>query len=135
TPDALEKVLSSITKVKQGRVLTVFGAPGNRDRGKRPLMGRVVESLSDRMIITSDNTENEEPMAIIKEVLKGVKRPGSAVVEPDRKKAIKLAIESAGPGDVVLIAGKGHEKYQDIMGKKFAFEDKKVALGALKAVL
>jgi UDP-N-acetylmuramoyl-L-alanyl-D-glutamate--2,6-diaminopimelate ligase len=133
TPDALEQVLSTLAKVKKGRLITVFGAPGNRDRGKRPLMGKVAEKLSDTVIITSDNTENEKPMDIINEVLGGVRNPGKAVVEPDRRKAIRLAIGGAKPGDVVLIAGKGHEKYQDIMGKKSAFEDKNEALKALKA--
>jgi UDP-N-acetylmuramyl-tripeptide synthetase len=134
TPDALEKTLSAINEVKKGKVITVFGAPGNRDRGKRPLMGEVVEKLSDRIVVTSDNTENEEPMTIIKEILKGLKRPGSAVVEPDRRKAIKLAIAGAEKGDVVLIAGKGHETYQDIKGKKLPFDDKKEALKAMKDV-
>jgi UDP-N-acetylmuramyl-tripeptide synthetase len=133
TPDALEKVLEAVNQVKKGRVITVFGAPGNRDRGKRPLMGSVVERLSDRMVITSDNTEHEEPMDIIKEILKGLKRPATAVVEPDRRKAIRLAVRAAQPGDVVLIAGKGHETYQDIKGKKTRFEDRKEALKALKA--
>jgi UDP-N-acetylmuramoyl-L-alanyl-D-glutamate--2,6-diaminopimelate ligase len=133
TPDALEQVLSTLAKVKKGRLITVFGAPGNRDRGQRPLMGKVAEKLSDTVIITSDNTENEKPMDIINEVLGGVRNPGKAVVEPDRRKAIRLAIGGAKPGDVVLIAGKGHEKYQDIMGKKSAFEDKNEALKALKA--
>jgi UDP-N-acetylmuramoyl-L-alanyl-D-glutamate--2,6-diaminopimelate ligase len=134
TPDALDAVLKAINAVKKNRVITVFGAPGNRDRGKRPLMGKTVENLSDRMIVTSDNTENEEPLDIINAIMKGVKDKAAAIVEPDRKKAIEKAVKMAGRGDVVLIAGKGHETYQDIGGRKLPFEDKKAALAAVKRV-
>jgi UDP-N-acetylmuramoyl-L-alanyl-D-glutamate--2,6-diaminopimelate ligase len=132
TPDALTAVLKAVNAVKKNIVITVFGAPGNRDRGKRPMMGAVVEKLSGRMIVTSDNTENEEPMDIINEIMKGVKNKNRVIVEPDRKKAIETAVKMAGRGDVVLIAGKGHEKYQDIGGRKLPFEDRAAALAAIK---
>jgi UDP-N-acetylmuramoyl-L-alanyl-D-glutamate--2,6-diaminopimelate ligase len=131
TPDALEKVLSTVNAVKEGKVITVFGAPGNRDRGKRPMMGAVVEKLSDEMVVTSDNAENEEPMDIINNILAGIKNRAGIKAEPDRRKAIRAAINMAVPGDIVLIAGKGHETYQDIGGKRIPFEDKKVALSIL----
>lgn len=120
TPDALEKVLSLLRKIASKRIITVFGCGGNRDRAKRPLMGRAAVRNSDLAIVTSDNPRNESPDAIIAEILGGCPQ---AVVEPDRHKAIARAIELAAPGDIVLVAGKGHENYQEINGEKHPFSD------------
>lgn len=126
TPDALEKVLLSAKALKKNRLIVVFGAGGNRDRTKRPLMGKVAESLADIVILTSDNPRFEEPMAIIEDILSGIEDRKKVLVEPDRRKAIELAIGMAQEGDVVLIAGKGHEDYQEIKGVKYPFKDSDV---------
>ena len=107
-------------------MLSVFGCGGNRDRAKRPLMGAAAARLSDLAFLTSDNPRDEDPLAIIDEVLAGV--PGGRgnprlVVEPDRGAAIRRALDAAGPGDVVVIAGKGHETYQEIAGRRLPFDD------------
>ena len=125
TPDALEKVLSALAEQlkangRQGRLFCVFGCGGNRDAGKRPLMGAVANKLAHEVIVTSDNPRNEDPMKIIEDILQGT---GEVRVEPDRAAAIAGAIEAAGPGDIVLIAGKGHENYQEIHGVKHPFSD------------
>lgn len=130
-PDALEKVLRTLQAFRgRHRLITVFGCGGDRDRAKRPVMGRLAETLSDVVIVTSDNPRTEEPAAIIAEIRAGML--GSTYkVEPDRKKAIQLAIAQALPGDLVLIAGKGHEDYQIIGTRKTPFDDRKVAAEAL----
>ncbi len=137
TPAGLEVVLREArTFVPGGRLLTVFGCGGNRDRSKRPLMGGVVERLSDLAFVTSDNPRHEDPLVIIEEVLGGI-RGGSdnprVVVEPDRRLAIRKALDAAGPGDVVVLAGKGHETYQDIAGERRPFDDAVEARQALSA--
>ncbi|MBX6378469.1 MAG: UDP-N-acetylmuramoyl-L-alanyl-D-glutamate--2,6-diaminopimelate ligase, partial [Clostridia bacterium] len=113
TPDGLEKVLNAVREFTRGRLVVVFGCGGDRDRGKRPIMGEIAARLADRVYITSDNPRSEEPEAIVKEVEAGVRGvPGASwVVEVDRGRAIAAAIAEARPGDVVLIAGKGHETY------------------------
>lgn len=130
TPDSLAKAVSSAKELARGRVITVFGCGGDRDREKRPLMGRAAVSLSDVAIVTSDNPRSEEPDAIINEILKGC--DGRATAEPDRRAAIKMAVEMAGPGDIVLIAGKGHEKGQIIRDEVIDFDDREVAKEILK---
>lgn len=132
TPDSMEKVLDTLNKIKTGKIITVFGAGGNRDKGKRPLMGKVAEKLSDVVIITSDNPRFENPDNIIRDILKGIKREKNIFVEPDRKKAIKFAIKIAEKKDIVLLLGKGHEKYQIIKDKKIKFSDEKIALSEIK---
>jgi len=130
TPDSLENVLRTAREFAQGRVIAVFGAGGDRDRTKRPVMGHIAAELADTAIVTSDNPRSEDPMAIIDEILTGVRGPRSGVrieVEPDRRKAIARAIELAAAGDVVVIAGKGHEPYQEIKGIKHPFDDRTVA--------
>ena len=132
TPDALENVLKSINKIKEKRVITVFGAGGDRDKEKRPLMGQVAQKLSDIVIITSDNPRSEDPMDIIKDIKSGLLSEENVFVEVDREKAIKKAIDMAEKGDIVLIAGKGHETYQIIGDKVLHFDDKEVAEKYLK---
>ncbi|MCG0274728.1 MAG: UDP-N-acetylmuramoyl-L-alanyl-D-glutamate--2,6-diaminopimelate ligase [Thermosediminibacteraceae bacterium] len=132
TPDGLENVLSTIKSFARGRIITVFGAGGDRDRGKRPLMGRVVSEYSDYFIITSDNPRSEDPEAIIDDIEKGVSENSKYERMPDRKEAIKRAIELASEGDVILIAGKGHENYQIIKDKVLPFDDREVAREFLK---
>ena len=115
----------------RGRVVVVFGAGGDRDRQKRPLMGKVARDLADVVIVTSDNPRSEDPLAIIQDVLQGA---GMDVeIDADRRSAIARGIELAQPGDVVVIAGKGHEQGQEIDGEKLPFDDRVVAREALRA--
>lgn len=127
TPDALENCLRTIRGLLPaggGRVITVFGCGGNRDRGKRPRMGGIAASLSDAVVVTSDNPRREDPAAIIRDILAGIP-PGRAVItEPDRRAAIRAALGMAAPGDVVLIAGKGHEDYQVVGDTRAHFDDR-----------
>lgn len=134
TPDALEKALSTLNEVKSAgaRLWCVFGCGGDRDRGKRPLMGVVAQSLSDCPIVTSDNPRTENPQVIIDDILAAV--PSPTLVEADRKRAIEYAVRHAAAGDIVLIAGKGHENYQDINGQKHHFSDFEIAEAALSAI-
>jgi UDP-N-acetylmuramoyl-L-alanyl-D-glutamate--2,6-diaminopimelate ligase len=132
TPDSLETVLHAARGLGEGRVIVVFGAGGDRDRGKRSLMGRVAVELADVVIVTSDNPRSEEPVAIIADVLQGT---GVDVeMDPDRRTAIGRAIGLAEAGDVVVIAGKGHEQGQEIAGVVHAFDDRTVAREALAAL-
>ena len=129
-PDALAAVLRAARPLGEGRLTVVFGAGGDRDRSKRSEMGRVARQFADAVIVTSDNPRSEDPLAIIGEVLDGA---GTDVeVEPDRRAAIETAIESAEPGDVVVIAGKGHEQGQEVAGVVHPFDDREVARAALR---
>jgi UDP-N-acetylmuramoyl-L-alanyl-D-glutamate--2,6-diaminopimelate ligase len=130
-PASLERVLEEARKLARGQVLCVFGCGGDRDREKRPVMGRIAATLADVAIVTSDNPRSEEPLAIIEEVLAGAP---ALEVEPDRRAAIARAIESAREGDVVLIAGKGHEQGQEVAGVKHPFDDREVARELLRAL-
>jgi UDP-N-acetylmuramoyl-L-alanyl-D-glutamate--2,6-diaminopimelate ligase len=133
TPDSLGNVLRAARKITRGRLHVVFGAGGDRDRSKRPLMGHVASELADRAIVTSDNPRSEDPDAIIEEVYAGT--VGGAEREVDRRRAIALAVEGAEPGDVVVIAGKGHEQGQEFAGgRKEPFDDVAVARLALQRV-
>ena len=125
TPDALERSLKSIENFAEKRLITVFGCGGNRDKDKRPEMGKIATELSDYVIITSDNPRYEDQEEIIASIIKGIKTTNFEVIK-DRKKAIITAIEQAENGDVILIAGKGHETYQEIDGVNYPFSDKKV---------
>ncbi len=132
TDDALKNVLESLRMIiHNGRIITVFGCGGDRDKGKRPKMGRVASDLSDHCIITSDNPRSEEPLEIISEIVGGVVKKNFEV-EPDRLLAITRAIEMAEKNDCVLVAGKGHEAYQVIKNKVLPFDDKRVVEGILK---
>ena len=130
-PASLETVLRTLRDLASGRVICVFGCGGDRDRSKRPLMGRIAAELADIAIVTSDNPRSEDPRAIIDEIVAGA--PGLEV-EPDRRAAIARAIERAREGDVVLIAGKGHEQGQEIAGVKHPFDDREVARDVLRAL-
>jgi UDP-N-acetylmuramoyl-L-alanyl-D-glutamate--2,6-diaminopimelate ligase len=131
TPDSLENVLKAARPLAEGSLRVVFGAGGDRDRSKRPLMGEIAARLADDVIVTSDNPRSEDPEAIIEEILAGIDRPVQH--DPDRRRAIQQAIASAGPGDVVVIAGKGHEQGQEFEnGRKIPFDDVTVAREALR---
>ena len=130
TPDALVNVLNAIHEVLKGRgrVITVVGAGGNRDKGKRPIMAQEAAKQSDRVIITSDNPRFEEPQDIINDMLAGLTKEdmNKVLSIADRKEAIRTACMLAQAGDVILVAGKGHENYQEIKGVKHHFDDKEV---------
>ena len=126
TPDGLDKVLASARGFTPGRLWVVFGAGGDRDPMKRPLMGAAAARRADRVVITSDNPRSEDPLAIIAAVAGGVPEGTWCVREPDRRKAIALALGQAEKGDVVVIAGKGHETTQEIAGVKHSFDDREV---------
>jgi len=130
TPDSLENVLRTARDLAQNRVICVFGCGGDRDRGKRPLMGRIATELADLAIVTSDNPRSEEPEKIIAEILEGT--GSEAEVEPDRREAIARAVAEAGEGDVVVIAGKGHEQGQQFADRTIPFDDREVAREALR---
>jgi len=135
TPDSLENVLLALKEEAKQALICVFGCGGNRDQGKRPLMGKVASALADSVIVTTDNPRHERAEDIIQAILKGI--TGECIVEADRAKAIALAIANAQVDDVVLIAGKGHEDYQEIAGEKHHFSDVEqveLALQAYQAV-
>ncbi len=134
TPDALVNVLKSIKALKPRRIITVFGCGGDRDRSKRPKMAYAAESGSDICIVTSDNPRSETPETIIADAVKGFARPKSHAAIVDRKEAIKVALENAADGDIVLIAGKGHETYQEIQGVKHDFDDRRVVRHLLSKI-
>jgi UDP-N-acetylmuramoyl-L-alanyl-D-glutamate--2,6-diaminopimelate ligase len=136
TEDALVRLLAAAHALKAGRIITVFGCGGDRDRGKRPKMGRAATERSDVVILTSDNPRTEDPMTILKEVEAGVREVLQAdrvryEMIPDRRMAIETAIREAKPGDMVLIAGKGHEDYQIVGKQKLRFDDREVAREAV----
>jgi UDP-N-acetylmuramoyl-L-alanyl-D-glutamate--2,6-diaminopimelate ligase len=124
-PGALENVLRTARELTTGRIVCVFGCGGDRDRGKRPVMGRIASQLADVAIVTSDNPRSEDPKTIIDEIVAGM--VGEPEIEPDRRLAIERAIELAEPGDVVVIAGKGHEQGQEVGGTLLPFDDREVA--------
>jgi UDP-N-acetylmuramoyl-L-alanyl-D-glutamate--2,6-diaminopimelate ligase len=135
TPDALKNVLTTIENLCHGntRVITVVGAGGNRDAGKRPVMAQVAADFSRQVILTSDNPRYEKPEEIIREMLAGVPEDKRNYVLsiPDRREAIKTAVMLARKGDIVLVAGKGHETYQEIEGRKYPFDDREILEGLL----
>jgi len=134
TPDALEQVLLSLRDHVSGKLICVFGCGGDRDKGKRPLMGAIAERLADRVVLTDDNPRHEMPEKIIREIQQGMLDPGLAVVVPSRANAIRQAIETAGHGDVVLVAGKGHEAYQLMGDLKVPFSDQQAVQSVLEGL-
>jgi len=142
TPDALTQALTTLRELlthrspvtgHHSRLICVFGCGGDRDRGKRPQMGRVAAALADRVVVTSDNPRGEDPRRIIEDIVAGVRGAGGAIViEPDRRAAILRAVQEARRGDIVLLAGKGHEEYQEIRGARRPFSDAAVAREAVE---
>jgi len=132
TPEALERILAEARRLGEGRLTVVFGAGGDRDQAKRPQMGRVVTALADRTILTSDNPRGEDPAAIAAQVASGA---GDLELVLDRRAAIERALEDAGPGDVVVIAGRGAEPEQEFAGVRLPFDDREVAREALRRVV
>ncbi len=134
SPDGLENVLKVARELvpRDGKLLVVFGCGGDRDTSKRPQMGAIAENLADLVVVTSDNPRSEDPQQIIVDILAGIKRMKSVMVEPDRAKAIQLAVIDASASDVVVVAGKGHETYQIIKGKTFDFDDRIEVSNALE---
>lgn len=133
TPDGLEKVLTAIEKFREGRIVVVFGAGGNRDKTKRPIMGETVGKYADFLIVTSDNPRYEEPEKIIDDVVEGVKKVNDNYIKiVDRKEAIEYAIKNAKPKDIILLAGKGHETYTIIKDNIIPFDERQIVLDILK---
>lgn len=126
TPDALEKALRSLLPLKRRRLIVLFGCGGERDTGKRPLMGKVAQELADFIILTSDNPRFEDPMKIIREIEAGLNGTKPYVKIPDREEAIHFAIKDLRDGDILLVAGKGHEEYQEIAGERIPFSDREI---------
>jgi len=136
TPDALKNVLTSLRELEPTKIITVFGCGGDRDPSKRPIMGREVARFSERAIVTSDNPRTENPIKIIEDILPGIQEGGmtlgkECLIEPDRRQAIQLALKNAQRGEVLLIAGKGHEDYQILGSQRIHFDDREVVLELL----
>jgi UDP-N-acetylmuramoyl-L-alanyl-D-glutamate--2,6-diaminopimelate ligase len=127
TPDGLENVLTAARGITEGRLISVFGCGGDRDRGKRPKMGAISTQLADMSVITSDNPRTENPDEIISEIVSNLPHDAAYLCISERREAIQHAILDANPGDVVVIAGKGHEDYQEIHGERFPFDDREIA--------
>jgi UDP-N-acetylmuramoyl-L-alanyl-D-glutamate--2,6-diaminopimelate ligase len=134
TPDSLRRLLESAREFTPGKLVCVFGCGGDRDRGKRPQMGGMVGELADLPIVTSDNPRTEDPDAIIAEILTGMPEGGKRIVEVDRRRAIRMAVGSAGEGDTVVVAGKGHENYQILGVVKHHFDDAEEIAEALRGL-
>jgi UDP-N-acetylmuramoyl-L-alanyl-D-glutamate--2,6-diaminopimelate ligase len=134
TDDAIRNLVATARELHPtGRIIILFGAGGDRDRTKRPLMGEAAGSLSDLVVLSTDNPRSEDPLRIINDVVVGLQKVnGKYRIEPDREKAIELAIEEAQPGDMVLLAGKGHENYQIMRDYTFEFDDREMARRALR---
>ena len=127
SPNALENILTTARDFTAGQLICLFGCGGDRDRAKRPVMGAVVEELADIAVVTSDNPRTEDPQAIIRDILSGMSGGGAeAHVEPDRRAAIAWALEQGRPGDVIVLAGKGHETYQEIGGVQYPMDEREI---------
>ncbi len=132
TAGALEAALKSLRAHCAGKLWCVFGAGGDRDRGKRPLMGVAAEGYADRLVVTDDNPRSEDPQQIVADICAGIRQPGLVHIEHDRAHAIAHALRSASAGDIVLIAGKGHEQYQQVGSHRRPFSDQACAIAALE---
>lgn len=126
TPDSLEKIITSISNVSEGRIVTLFGCGGDRDATKRPIMGEIAEKYSDFLIVTSDNPRTEDPEKIIEDILKGIKNKNNIKIIVDRKEAISFALKNAQKGDIIILAGKGHETYQITNHGKIHFDEREI---------
>ena len=126
TPDALENVLTAVRGFAEGRVVAVFGCGGDRDREKRPQMGRIVSRLADVAVVTSDNPRWEQPEKIIEDILPGLTGPGESVVICDRREAIGWVLKNSRPKDVIVLCGKGHETYQEVCGEKRHMDEREL---------
>jgi UDP-N-acetylmuramoyl-L-alanyl-D-glutamate--2,6-diaminopimelate ligase len=126
TDDALKNVLAILRKICRNKLTVVFGAGGDRDRSKRPRMGKVAAEMADAVILTSDNPRTEDPMEIIREIACGMPQEKTPVIEPDRRKAIFTALSLAAAGDSVVVCGKGHETTQETKGVRLPFDDRQV---------
>jgi len=133
SPDSVTRVLAALRESTAGKIIAVLGCGGDRDKSKRPLMGAALLAGSDVVIFTSDNPRSEDPAQIVKDMVSGLTLPASASIELDRKRAIEMAVAAAGPGDVVVILGKGHEPGQEIAGVKHNFDDRLVLAAAIEA--
>lgn len=131
TPDGLENILKTVREFTKGRLITVFGCGGDRDKTKRPIMGKIASTLSDITVITSDNPRTEEPGAIIKDILKGLTNDNYVVIE-NREEAIKKAMSIAKKDDIIVVAGKGHEDYQELKDRVIHFDEREVIAGIIK---
>ncbi len=129
TPDALQKALLVLQRITRKNLWVVFGCGGDRDRTKRPIMGKVAGDIADHVVVTSDNPRSEDPIEIINAIVPGIGSDKNIHIEPDRKQAIIYSLNHAQAGDTILIAGKGHEDYQEIRGKRFPFDDRKIVEG------
>lgn len=132
TPDGMERVLSTVKSFTKGRLICLFGCGGDRDKGKRPQMGKVAEQFADLIILSSDNPRSEDPAKIAEEILSGIKYRNKVKVILDRKEALKLAVQSARPKDSIIVTGKGHENYQEIQGVKYPFSEGEIIEEELK---
>lgn len=132
TPDALEQALQALRQHARGKLYCLFGCGGDRDKGKRPLMGRVAEAGADVVMVTNDNSRSEDPQQIAEDIVKGMQQPEKALLELDRKKAIRQLFEQAGDGDLILLAGKGHEPYQMIGDNKIDYNEREFAASQIK---
>ena len=127
SPNALENVLLTARDFTAGRLVCQFGCGGDRDRTKRPLMGAVVRELADVAVVTSDNPRTEDPWAILEDILAGMGGPGGEIhIEPDRPQAIRWALAQGRPGDVIVLAGKGHETYQEVNGVQYPMDEREI---------
>ncbi len=135
TPDSLENVLTTIKEFTKGRLISVFGCGGDRDRSKRPAMGNISGRIADFTIITSDNPRTEDPVAIVRDIEEGIKNTGGKYITiVDRREAIKYALQHAQPGDVIVLAGKGHETYQTFKDKTIHFDEREVVRELLEEI-
>lgn len=134
TPDALEKALQAARLHCRGTLWCLFGCGGDRDKGKRPLMGGIAEQLADRIVITDDNPRSEDPQSIVNDILSGLLDPGMALAIPGRAQALAHTLGQAGPDDIILVAGKGHEDYQIIGNRRFDYSDR-ATVAALLGVM
>ncbi|MBU1026854.1 MAG: UDP-N-acetylmuramoyl-L-alanyl-D-glutamate--2,6-diaminopimelate ligase, partial [Candidatus Margulisbacteria bacterium] len=124
SPDSLQKLIETYRPLTEGEIILVFGCPGDRDKEKRPIMGKIAVELADKVIVTTDDPHGEDAEKIVKDIVSSLPSPVTSLL--DRKKAIEKALKMAKKGDTVLIAGRGHEKFQDVNGKKVALDDREV---------